>query len=184
MALGAFEKTQAQFPEKELRHRIEHASVLNPDLINRMAASNIIAAVQPRFIVSDSWVEQRLGARRAKLTYPFSSLLRNKVRTIGGSDCPVEPLDPILGIAAAVDRPGSDEAISVEQAIALYTREAAFGSFDEDAKGTITPGKYADFVVLGKDPRKVHPRRIHDLKVLMTIVGGRVAYQRDNRLAS
>jgi predicted amidohydrolase YtcJ len=183
MALRAFEKAQAQFPEKKLRHRIEHASVLNPDLISRMAASNIIAAVQPRFIVSDTWVAQRLGANRAKFTYPFSSLLQNKVRVIGGSDCPIEPLDPILGIAAAVDRTGS-EAINVEQAIAFYTREAALGSFEEDAKGSVAPGKYADFVVLGKDPRKVPPSRIKDLKVLMTIVGGRVAYESDSRLAS
>jgi predicted amidohydrolase YtcJ len=95
---------------------------------------------------------------------------------VGGSDCPVEPLAPLSGIAAAVNRPGREEVLGIEDAIALYTRNAAYASFDENVKGTICPGKYADIVVLEKDLRKVPPSRIAETKILMTIVGGRIVY--------
>ncbi len=181
MALSAFEKAQSQIPKKELRHRIEHASVLNPELIKRFAASGIIASIQPHFIVSDFWTEQRLGTARALFAYPFSSLLRAGIRTVAGSDCPFDLLPPLAGTAAAVDRPGSSEAVSVEMAIAFYSRDAAYASFEENVKGTISPGKYADLVILDEDPRKVLPSRIPDMRVLMTVVGGRVAYYSDAR---
>jgi predicted amidohydrolase YtcJ len=114
-------------------------------------------------------------------THPFSSLLRDRIRVIAGSDCVIEPLDPLLGIAAATARPNSTEAVKVEQAIAFYTRDAAYGSFEETVKGTISPRKYADFVVLEKDPRKLQPDGLGSLRVLMTVVGGRVAYQSNSR---
>jgi predicted amidohydrolase YtcJ len=184
MVLRAFEKAMKLYPGKKLRHRIEHASVLNQELVSKMSALGIIAAVQPHFIVSDSWLDQRLGTRRAQFTYAFSSMLRNRIKVVAGSDCPVEPLDPLLGIAAATARPNAAEAANVEQAIAFYTRDAAYGSFEEAIKGTITPGKYADFVILEKDPRKLQSDRIGNLRVLMTVVGGKVAYQSNGRLMS
>ena len=94
--------------------------------------------------------------------------------TVGGSDCPVEPFAPLSGIAAAVNRSDREEALSVEDAMALYTRDAAYASFDENIKGTISPSKYADLVILEKDPRKVPPSKIAETKILMTIVGGKI----------
>jgi predicted amidohydrolase YtcJ len=175
MALDAIAKARDSTPNKDLRHRIEHASVLNTVLITRLKELEVVASVQPHFNVSDFWVEQRLGAKRAALTYPFSSLLRAGVRVVGGSDCPVEPLAPLSGIEAAVNRPGG-EAVTVEDAISFYTRSAAYASFDENVKGTITPGKLSDLVILEKDPRKVPPSTISKIRVLMTMVGGRILH--------
>lgn len=176
MALHAITKAQESFPTRKLRHRIEHASVLNPDLIKQMHEARVIASVQPHFIASDVWLEQRLGTKRASLSYPFQSLLKAGLTIVGGSDCPVEPLTPLSGIEAATNRIGS-EAVTVEDALSFYTRNASYASFEEDTKGTIAPGKLADLVILSEDPREVKPRMISRIQVLMTMVGGRIAYQ-------
>jgi predicted amidohydrolase YtcJ len=176
MALHAITKADESLPRKNLRHRIEHASILNSELIKQMKEMGVVASVQPHFIFSDVWLEQRLGARRASLAYPFHSLLQAGLIIVGGSDCPVEPLTPLSGIEAAVNRAGS-EAVTVEEAISFYTRNAAYASFEENMKGTIAPGKLADFVILDKDPRKVPASRISRIQVLLTMVGGKVAYE-------
>jgi predicted amidohydrolase YtcJ len=176
MSLEAIAKAVSTPPRKQLRHRIEHASVLNPELIKRLGESGLIVTVQPHFLVSDFWVGQRLGPSRARFTYPFKSLLQAGLIVVGASDCPVEPLEPLLGIAAAVNRQGP-EALLAEDAIALYTKNAAYASFEENLKGTIAPGKYADLVVLEKDPSKVRSSGIGRITVLMTLVGGRIVYR-------
>lgn len=117
MSVEAIVKACSSAPKKDLRHRVEHASVLNPDLIQRIRRSGLIASVQPHFIVSDFWVKRRLGENRAAFTYPFSSLLRAGIMVVAGSDSPVEPLTPLSGIGAAVDRLDSEEAVSVEDAV-------------------------------------------------------------------
>jgi predicted amidohydrolase YtcJ len=177
MVLDAINEAKKLKPSEDLRHRIEHVSVVNPKLIGRMKRTGLIASVQPHFITSDYWLQQRLGITRAAFTYPLRSMLQNGIRVVGGSDCPVDPLTPLSGIEAAVNRPGSDEAVSVEDAISFYTRSAAYASFDEDFKGTISPGKYADLVVLAQDPRKVSTSAISKIPILMTMVGGRIAYK-------
>jgi predicted amidohydrolase YtcJ len=176
MSLEAVRKVVSRTPKRQLRHRIEHASVLNPELIKRLKQSGLIVTVQPHFVVSDFWVDRRLGPSRVRFTYPFKSLLQAGLIVVGASDCPVEPLAPLLGIAAAVNRRGP-EALVAEDATALYTRNAAYASFEENVKGTIAPGKYADLVVLKEDPRKVRPSEISKIAVLATIVGGRIVYQ-------
>jgi len=179
MVLHAVAKANEVGPKKDLRHRIEHASVLSTDLIRQIREMGLVASVQPHFIVSDSWAEQRLGAKRALLTYPFSSLLQAGVGMVGGSDCPVEPLTPLSGIEAAVNRTGP-EAVNVEDALAFYTRNAAYASFEEDIKGTIAPGKLADLVILNKNPEKVSPSTISEIRVLLTMVGGKTVYQAED----
>ena len=176
MALNAITKVNESAPGKNLRHRIEHASILNTELIRQMTEAGVVASVQPHFIVSDVWLEPRLGARRASLAYPFHSLLQAGLVIVGGSDCPVEPLTPLSGIEAAVNRPGS-EAVTVEDAILFYTRNAAYASFEENLKGIIAPGKLADLVILDKDPEKVPPSTISEIQVLLTMVGGKTVYQ-------
>ena len=176
MALESLGKVNHGTGQRHLRHRIEHASVLNRELIRRLKRTEVIVTVQPHFVVSDFWVDQRLGPERARFTYPFRSLLGAGLVVVGSSDCPVEPLSPLTGIGAAVDRDGP-EAVVADDAVLLYTRNAAYASFEEHLKGTIAPGKYADLVVLEKDPCSVHPREISAIRVLMTIVGGRVVYR-------
>jgi len=177
MALEAIEKATSWIPKQDMRHRIEHASVLSPHLIERLSEMKIIASVQPHFIVSDFWLKRRLGPERARFTYPISTLHNAGVTVVGGSDSPVDPLAPLLGIAAAIDRPDPDEAITVGDAIALYTSNAALASFDEKVRGTIALGKFADLVVLDKDPRKVSKSDIGKIMVLMTMIGGKIAYR-------
>ncbi len=174
IALKAFEKALQKIPNATHRHRIEHVSVLNKELVRRMKNLGVVASVQPHFIVSDFWVEDRLGKKRARWVYPFKSLMKTGVVVCGGSDCPVEPISPLLGIwAAVVKQPNSEERLTVEEAIRLYTVNAAYANFEENLKGTIEEGKLADIIVLSDDPFKTKPEKIRDIKVLMTIVGGR-----------
>jgi len=176
MALKAFEKALEKLPNSDHRHRIEHASVVNEDLIRRMKSLGVIASVQPHFIVSDFWVEDRLGKKRARWVYPLKSLMKAGIVVCGGSDCPVEPISPLLGIwAAVVKQPNSEECLTVEEAIHLYTVNAAHANFEENLRGTIEEGKLADMVVLSDDPFRIKPEKIRDIKVLMTIVGGQIS---------
>jgi predicted amidohydrolase YtcJ len=176
MLLESVTKPKSIAHARDLRPRIEHASVLNLELIKRLKEQELIVTVQPHFVVSDFWTEERLGPERTRLTYPFSSLLKAGLMVVGSSDCPVEPLTPLSGIGAAVDRQGP-EALRVEDAVALYTRNAAYASFEENLKGSITPGKYADLVILERDPRKISPSKISEIAVLMTMVGGKIVYR-------
>jgi hypothetical protein len=179
MTLKALEKALKTVPREDHRHRIEHVSVLNASLIQRMKKLGIIASVQPHFVVSDFWVEQRLGKKRARWTYAFKTLMEKGILVAGGSDCPVEPINPLLGIHAAVNREMlPQEKITLEEALRIYTVNAAYASFEERIKGSIEPGKLADLVVLSADLRKVEPCKIKDVKVEMTIIGGEIAYSR------
>jgi predicted amidohydrolase YtcJ len=175
VVLTALEKTLKKIPREDHRHRIEHASVLSEILISRMKKLGVIASVQPHFVVSDFWIADRLGPKRARWTYPFKTLIQHGVPTVGGSDCPVEPIKPLLGIQAAVSRkPFPEEQISVDKALRMYTIDAAFASFEEDAKGSIEAGKLADLVVLSRDPRRLPLDEIKNIVVEMTFVGGRM----------
>ncbi|NIP66934.1 amidohydrolase family protein [Candidatus Bathyarchaeota archaeon] len=176
--LATLEEALEKLPRENHRHRIEHASVLNQKLIRRMNRLGVIASVQPHFVVSDFWITDRLGPERARWTYAFKTLIQEGVRTTGGSDCPVEPISPLLGIYAAAYRQSfPEERITVEQALEMYTRDAAFASFEEDDKGSIETGKLADLVVLSHDPRNIPPQKIKDIQVMMTLVGGRIVYE-------
>jgi predicted amidohydrolase YtcJ len=177
--LKSYEKALEEHPRKNHRHRIEHCSVLNPKLIKRMKRSNIIASVQPHFVVSDFWVVDRVGEARARWVYPFKTLMREGVVVVSGSDCPVEPIGPLLGIWAAVARKNpAEESLTVEEALRTYTADAAYASFDEEKRGTIEVGKYADLTVLSDDLYSISPDDIKNINVEMTIVDGRVVYAR------
>ncbi|RLG98199.1 amidohydrolase [Candidatus Bathyarchaeota archaeon] len=179
IALRTFERILQRNPKVDHRYRMEHASVLNMELIQRMRRLGVIASVQPHFIVSDFWVEQRLGKARARWTYPFRTLLKERVVVCAGSDCPVEPISPLLGVwAAVVKQPILEEKLTVEEAFRLYTVNAAYASFEENLKGTIEEGKLADMVVLSEDPFEIEPEKIKEIDVLMTIVGGRIVYDK------
>ena len=175
--LKAFNQALGKAAIKERRHRIEHVSVLNPHLIEQIKALGLLACIQPHFVISDFWVPNRLGQKRARWTYPFKSLIKNGILVAASSDAPAEPINPFLGIWAAVTRKSfPEERISVEEALEAYTANAAYLSFEENVKGSIEVGKFADFTVLSHDPLKIKPEKIRDIKVVMTIVDGKIVY--------
>jgi predicted amidohydrolase YtcJ len=178
--LNAFEKALKKFPRKNCRHRIEHCSVLNPTLIRRMKRLHVVASVQPHFIVSDFWTAKRLGKKRFRWAYPFKTLKNEGVVVASGSDCPIESISPLLGIWAAVCRKDNvNENLTVMEALQTYTVSAAFSSFDEDSKGTIETGKFADFVILSDDQFSLKLSKIKAVTVEMTVVNGKVVYVKE-----
>ena len=177
IVLKVFERTLKEFPKKDHRHRIEHCSVLSPKLIKRMSHLELVASVQPHFVVSDFWAVDRVGKIRGRWVYPFKTLIGEGLIVASGSDCPVEPINPILGIWAAVARKSSpEEALTVEEALRTYTINAAYASFDEEKRGTIEVGKLADLTILSDNLFKVQPNDIKNIKVNMTIVDGKIVY--------
>jgi predicted amidohydrolase YtcJ len=174
----------------EARFRIEHAQHVRPEDFARFADLGVIASMQPYHAIDDGrWAEKRLGIARARTSYAWRSMLAAGARLAFGSDWPVAPLDPLLGIYAAVTRATLDgkhprgwfpeERVTIEEALRAYTVGSAFAAFEEKEKGTISPGKLADLVVLSHDIFSVAPEKIKDAHAVMTIVGGRIVYQRN-----
>ena len=161
---------------RALRHRIEHASLTTNDSILKMKRLGVIASVQPRFIFSDTWAKERLGSNRLQNLYPFASFSRAGIVVAAGSDCPVEDPNPFEGIWSAVARPGLDrsEALSVSQAVACYSRNAAYASFCEGERGKLNPGMMADMVVVDQDPFAIGIDAVRKTRVVQTIIEGRV----------
>jgi predicted amidohydrolase YtcJ len=175
--LKAYEKALEQFPREDHRHRIEHCSVLNPRLIERMKRLGLVTSVQPHFVVSDFWTMDRVGKKRIRWTYAFKMLMREGMTVVSGSDCPVENISPILGVWAATTRKDfPEENLTVEEALQTYTLNAAYASFDEDKRGTVEVGKFADLTVLSDDLFAVPPDKIRDIVVEFTVVNGKVVY--------
>lgn len=170
------------------RWRIEHAQHLRPDDFARFTQLGVIASVQPYHAIDDGrWAEKRIGRERAKTTYAFRTFLDHGVRLAFGSDWTVAPLNPMLGLYAAVTRqtldgknPGGwfpEQKLTLEEAIQAYTLGSAFAEFREKEKGSLTPGKLADVVVLDSDLLALAPEKIKDAVVRYTIAGGKVVYQ-------
>jgi hypothetical protein len=145
--------------------------------------------MQPYHAIDDGrWAESVIGHERSKTTYAFRSLLDAGARLAFGSDWDVAPPTPIEGMYAAVTRrtldgknPGGwipEQKITVEEALRAYTTGAAYASFDEKRKGSLTRGKLADFVIIDRDLTRIPPEQIRDAKVVMTVVGGTVVYER------
>jgi predicted amidohydrolase YtcJ len=185
--LNIFERIEKENGPRDRRFRIEHAQHIHPNDISRFKTLNVIASMQPYHAIDDGrWAEKIIGHERAKTTYAFKSLFDSGAIVTFGSDWFVAPPTPLEGIYAAVTRrtldeknPGGwipEQKISVEQALKAYTRNAAYASFEEKIKGTLEPGKLADFVILEKDITKIDPAEIRFVKVLKTIVGGKEVF--------
>lgn len=187
LVLDAYEAVAGESRARGLRHRIEHAQLLHPDDLPRFAALGVIASVQPIHATSDRYIADRHWGARARLAYAFRSLLNSGARLCFGSDAPVESIDPLKGIYAAVtrkreDEPASEpwypkERLSVEEAVRGYTDWAAYASYEERRRGTLSPGKLADLVVLSRDIFREPPEVIPETRVLMTVVGGKVVHR-------
>ena len=166
-----------------VRFRIEHGAVLNESLIDRMKKQQVIVSVQPRVMLSEFSVWSAidsLGAQRARWLYPLKTLLGKGIRVIGGSDCPMEPLNPLLGMQNAVLREYfPEERLSIEQALRMYTVDAAYSTNEESSKGSIEAGKLADLTVLSGDPLTTDPNKISNISVEMTIVAGKIVFSKN-----
>lgn len=168
-----------------LRHHIVHAGNLTPAQIDRVQELNLYIASQPNFfsLLGDGFMEAYGPARSLEL-YRFKTLLKRGIRLGFSSDCPVGDPNPLIGLRDSILRKtqkgkefGPKEGITAEQALPLYSREAAYFSFEENDRGTLKAGKLADFVVLDKNPLEVPPEKIPECQVKMTVVGGRIVYK-------
>lgn len=186
--LDVFETTFKKHPREESRRwRVEHAQHLHPEDIPRFAKLGVIASMQGIHCTSDAvFVLKRLGYRRSEQgAYVWQKLLKSGAIVSNGTDAPVEDVNPIDCFYASVTRRVSKDVVffrkqcmTREQALRSYTLDAAYAAFEEDIKGSLTPGKLADVVVLSQDIMKVPAEKIRETRVLYTIVGGKVLYQR------
>jgi predicted amidohydrolase YtcJ len=172
-----------------LRHRVEHAQVVAPTDFARFRDLGVIASMQPSHAISDKrWAQDRLGEYRVQGAYAWHMMQSFNVHVPFGTDWPVEPINPYLGLYAAVTRQSTEgepaggwwpqERLTIEDAIRCYTAEGAYASFEEKEKGQIAPGMLADLVVHSRDLLTIPPPEILQAEVLMTVLGGQVVYER------
>jgi predicted amidohydrolase YtcJ len=178
--------------EMDRRLRIEHAQHMAAKDFDRFAQLNVIASVQPYHAIDDGrWAEGYIGRDRASRTYAFRTFLNHGVHLAFGTDWDVAPLNPLSTIYAAVTRATLDgknpngwfpqQKLTVAEAVEAYTMGSAYAEFQEKEKGSITPGKLADMVVLTDDIFSIDPAKIRDVKVVKTIVGGKVVWDQDRK---
>ena len=195
LILGIYEEVERENGPRDRRFRIEHAQHLRAQDIPRFARDRVIASMQPYHAIDDGrWAEKRIGKERAKTTYAFRSWLDAGATLAFGTDWTVAPLDPMLTIYAAVTRGTLDgknskgwvpeQKISVEETVRAYTLGSAYAEFQENVKGSITPGKLADLVILSRDIFKIDPKEIEKVKVELTMLDGRVVYEQNGSISS
>ena len=187
IVLDIFQDIEKANGQRDRRWRIEHAQHMAPKDFQRFANLHVIASVQPYHAIDDGqWAEKRIGPIRAKTTYAFRTFLDHGVHLAFGTDWTVAPLNPMLGLYAAVTRATLDgkhpngwipeQKITIQEALEAYTLGSAYAEFQEKEKGSITPGKLADFVLVSDNLLKIDPRGIRDARVEMTMVGGKIVY--------
>ncbi len=191
--LNAVERAQKSLPGKDLRVRIEHAQIVAPPDIPRFASLSVIASMQPIHATMDmGFAETRVGPGRIQGGYVWQSLLSSGARVAAGSDTPSFPVvynNPLWGIHALVTREDGEgkpeggwypaQKVSRLDALKMYTLHPAYAAFEENVKGSISKGKLADLTVLSKDILAIPEEEIRDTEVVMTVVGGRVVYRRN-----
>ncbi len=187
--LAIYDSVTRAHGARDRRLRVEHAQHLRPQEIPLFGARRVVPSMQPYHAIDDGrWVEKRIGPERIKTTYAFRTLLDTDAPLSFGSDWTVAPLDPMLGVYAAVTRrtldgknPNGwvpDQKITVGEALRAYTRGNAWATFNEQKWGTLAAGRFADVVVLDRDPFAVAPESLGTIKPRFTIVGGKVVYQK------
>jgi predicted amidohydrolase YtcJ len=185
--LDIYSTIQTEHGGRDRRWRIEHAQHMAAKDFDRFAQLQVIASVQPYHAIDDGrWAEGRIGHDRAGRTYAFRTFLDHHVRLALGTDWNVAPLDPMLTLYAATTRatldgknPGGwfpEQKLTIQEAIEAYTMGSAYAEFQDADKGSITPGKLADMVLVSDDVLSIPPARIRDVKVLKTWVGGKLIY--------
>ncbi len=185
-AIKTLEYVNSHSSVAESRHRIEHCSECPPYLLERLKKLGVVIVTHPSTIYySGERYLATVDPGQLPWLYRIKSPMESGVVVAAASDAPVIPVDPLAGIYGAVTRKAESgqvllpgEAVTPQQALAMYTVNAAYASFEEDIKGSIAPGKLADIAVLSDDPTQVHPEQIKDIRVEMTIIGGEVVWER------
>jgi predicted amidohydrolase YtcJ len=184
-AVAALEHINNESSTRGRRHRIEHCAECPPRLLERLYKLGVVIVTQPSTLYySGERYLATVTTRQLPWLYRIKAPLDRGIIVAGSSDTPVTPVNPLVGVYAAVTRKAAsgqkllpEESISASQALAMYTVNAAHASFEEDSKGSITPGKLADIAVLSDNPLKVPPEQIKDVRVAMTIIGGKVVWE-------
>ncbi|HHV93895.1 MAG TPA: amidohydrolase [Firmicutes bacterium] len=184
MVLTSYERAKQSIPDWNARPRVVHCQIATRKQLAKMAAMGIVADIQPIFVPTDlHFADERIGKNRQVYAYAWKTMAQMGIRTAGGSDCPVESCNPLWGIHAAITRqdrqghpPGGwrpEECLTPMEALALFTAGSAYAAQEEAVKGSLSPGKLADFVVLPKDPTQSAPQELLNMQVTATYVGGR-----------
>ena len=189
MSLSAIKKAKAANPKNDIRHGIVHCQITDNSMLKDFSDNNIIAYIQPIFIHAD-WpiVAARVGSEKASTSYAFKTLKSTGVHIPFGTDCPVEKFNPFNNLYCAITRKdlggapeqgyNPTEALSPEQAVYSYTAEGAYASYEENVKGMLKPGMYADMVILSKDIFAEKPEEILTTEVETTIFDGKIIYSK------
>jgi predicted amidohydrolase YtcJ len=184
MVLKAYERVQKQWPRPDPRNRIEHCSLVNPELLARIKALGVIPT--PFWTYAHYHGEKWKFYGQDKMNWMFAhkSFIDNGIRVAGASDYGPGPFEPLMALQSMVTRKdfngnvwGPAQRITVDQALMVGTINGAYASHEESVKGSITAGKYADFTMLEKDPHDVNPDEIKNIKILKTVVGGKTVYE-------
>lgn len=184
LALDAVEAAQQASPRLDPRHRIEHAGMVRPEQMSRMAALGVVAVTQPGFVSAfGDAMAAAVGPERIPWTYRIASLVDSGIHVAGSSDRPVASGSPLRGIQAMVQRLtdsglpfGPDEAVNAQQAIHHYTKESAYAVHMDHRIGSLEAGMLADLAILQEDPTELAPSRISSIPVLATVIGGEFVY--------
>jgi predicted amidohydrolase YtcJ len=183
MVLNAYERVQQMWPRPDPRHRIEHCTLVNPDLLRRIKAVGAIPTPFYTYVYyhGDKWAEY--GEEKVRWMFAHRSFLDYGIRVAPASDYMPGPYEPLMALQSLVTRTdfrghewGLNQRITVDEALRICTQNGAYVSFEEDLKGSITLGKLADFVILGEDPHDVDPNSLKDIEVVRTVVGGRMMH--------
>jgi predicted amidohydrolase YtcJ len=184
MVLTAYEKAVQKYPRKDARHRIEHCTVVDDSILERMKKLECIATPFCTYVYYHGEKMKYYGEERLKRMFAQRSFIDHGIVSTGSTDYIPGPFEPLMGIQSCVTRRdsegkvwGENQRISVEEALRLYTQNGAYASFEEAIKGSITPGKLADIVILGEDLTTVDPNTIKDIPVEKTMVGGKFVYE-------
>jgi predicted amidohydrolase YtcJ len=189
VTIDAYERALARIHPVDPRPRIEHLQCIARPDVDRLKPLGIIASMQPSHATSDMyWAEERVGRERGRGLYAWRWVLDAGVPIAAGSDFPVDPEKPLIGLHSAVTRQDlkgwpaggwhPDQRMTLEEALAAYTTGAAYAAYEEDRRGRIAPGYWADLTVIGRDLRSIRPEEIADAGIDFTIVGGSVVYEK------
>ena len=183
MVLQAYERVLQQYPHPDRRHRIEHCTQVNPDLIRRIKATGAIPTPFWTYVYYHGEKWSQYGDDKLRSMFAHRSFLDADIRVPGASDYGPGPFEPLMAIQSMVTRRdyrgrewGPNQKVSIDEALTIATMNGAYASYEEKTKGSITAGKYADFVILEKSPRDVDANSIKDIKVVRTVAGGRTTF--------
>lgn len=184
MVLTAYERAQRKHPRPGVRHRIEHCTLIDEDLLQRIAKQSVVPLPFYTYVHwhGDKWAQY--GPKRLERMFAHRSFLDHGIRVAGASDYVPGPFQPLMAVQSMVTRKdytgriwGENQKVTVDEALRIATLHGAYASYEEDRKGSIVPGKLADFVLLGADPHDVDPDRIKHIPVQRTVLGGKTVHE-------